>query len=125
MLKECVLIEPFKCDEDDSIVAVAKKLRSSKIRHIFVVDSKDYPIGIISTTDINNRAVAEGKDPNKVAAKDIMSKPIEVYDIEEEALKVYRSMAKNKRLLCAVTKNKKFVGMLSIDALLHCITHPK
>ena len=82
MISKCTLIEPFYCKEDDSVVEVAKKLRGTTIRQIFVVDEKTYPVGLISTTDINNRVVAEGKDPKKMKAKEIMSKTIDIFKKE-------------------------------------------
>jgi len=117
-LNQCTLIEPFKCSEDDSVVEVAKKLRPINLRHIFVVNKEDYPIGIISVIDISNRVVAEAKDASKLTAKDIMSKPIDVCDINDEVEKVYQTMVEKQRVLNPVVKDKKMIGIITLPHLL-------
>jgi hypothetical protein len=97
-VKDCVLIEAFKCNEEDSVVDVAKKLREYTLRHIFVVNKEDYPVGLISVTDINNRVVAEGKNPNELKAKDIMTKPVDVIDENDDINAVYKSMLEKNRV---------------------------
>ncbi len=114
MLERCTLIEPFYCQENDTIVDVAKKLRTSTLRQIFVVNDQTYPVGVISTTDINNRVVAEGKDASSLRAKDIMSIPIEVYDVRMDAGEVYREMRDRRRMMCAVVDQGKFIGMVTL-----------
>lgn len=114
MLERCTLIEPFYCGENDTVVEVAKKLRTSTLRQLFVANEQKYPVGMISTTDINNRVVAEGKDAHSLKAKDIMSKPIEVYDVHMEAADVYREMRDRKRMMCAVVDHEVFIGMVTL-----------
>ena len=84
-VKDCVLIEAFKCNENENVVEVAKKLSEVTLRHIFVADDNEYPVGIISVLDINNRVVAENKNLAETTAKDVMSAPIRVAKMEEDA----------------------------------------
>ena len=121
MLRE-ILIEPSSCRKNDTAVEVASKLKGSMQRHIYVVDESNYPVGIISTTDINNRIVAEGKDPRRLDACDIMSSPIEVYDIEHDPIEMYKDMMSNKRLTCAVIEGDKFKGIITLNRLVTAIT---
>ncbi len=122
MINKIELISPLKCTLKEKAVDIAKTLRESAQRHIYVVDEDDMPIGIISTTDMNNKIVAEGKDPKSITAEDIMSAPIEVYDKEEDAIKVYKEMTANKRWTCAIVEKKKFIGILSLNRLIIHIT---
>lgn len=124
MIKNCRLIEPFTCKQIDSIVDVAKKLKPILLRHIFVVDKNEKPIGVISVIDIINRVVAENKDASKLTAKDIMTTPIEVYDINDDEIVVYKKMVKDKRTLCAVTDKDKIVGIIQLGELIKFITMP-
>lgn len=117
-VKECVLIEAFKCNEEESVVDVAKKLREFTLRHIFVVDNENYPVGLISVTDINNRIVAEGKNPNELKAKDIMTKPVDVIDENDDIKEVYKLMLEKNRVMNPVVKDKKIVGMITIHQLM-------
>ena len=52
-IKECILIEPYTCEEGDTVIEVSRKLRQTTLRHIFVVDKEMRPVGIISVIDIN------------------------------------------------------------------------
>lgn len=117
-IKDCVLIEAFKCKEDESVLEIAKKLRTYTLRHIFVVDKKDYPVGIISITDINNRVVAEGKDIHKTKGKDIMSEPVEVADIEDDLENLYEAMVNKHSVMEPVVKDKKMIGIITIHQIL-------
>jgi len=117
-IKNCVLIEAFFCNENDSVIDVAKKLREISLRHIFVVDENKSPIGIISVIDINNRVVAEGKNLNDLFAKDIMSKPIEIYDIDDEIEEVYKEMISKNHVMSPVVKNNEMIGIITIHQLL-------
>lgn len=117
-IRDCILIEAFKCHEDDSVVNVAKKLREITLKHIFVVDKKDYPIGIISIVDINNRVVAEAKDPHNLKAKDIMSKPIDVVDIDDDLEDFYEKLVEKNHVMAPVTDNNKMIGIITIHQIL-------
>ena len=71
-VKNCTLLKALNCDIDEDIVNVAKILKQNKQRRIIVIDNNQVPLGIISTTDMNNKVVAENKDLQKLKAKDIM-----------------------------------------------------
>ncbi len=117
-IKDCFLIEAFKCSENESVIDVAKKLKYISLRHIFVVDDKDYPVGIISLIDINNRIVAQGLSPKNLKAKDIMSKPIEVADVEDEVNDFYKRLISKNYVMSPVTKDKKMAGIITIHQLI-------
>ena len=120
-IKECVLIEPYTCNEDELIVEVAKKLRKTTLRHVFVVNKESHPQGIISVLDINNRVVAEGKDPAVMKAKDIMTKPIDLINFADDAELVAKSMIQKSRAMNAVVRDKKIVGIITITELLRMV----
>ena len=122
MLKEIKLLTPVTCKEDESAIEVAKKLKDSLQRHIFVIDAKGFPIGIISTTDINNKVVAAGKDAAITESKEIMTQPIEVYNTEEDAVQVYKEMMNNKRLSCVIVEGSDFKGVFTLNRLINYIT---
>ena len=62
-----------KCDSNAAISEVAKLIKDNKVRHVFVVEHNKL-VGVVGGIDINNKVVAEGKDPKHVKAKDIMNK---------------------------------------------------
>ena len=117
-IKDCVLIEPFKCSQDESVVDVARRLREITLRHIFVVDENEYPVGIISMMDVNNRVVAEGKNPSEVKAKDIMTASIDVADHEDETEEFSKKMLEKNHVMDPVVEDGKIIGIITINQLL-------
>ncbi len=117
-INDCNLIEPFICRSDDTVESVAKKLRTTTLRHIFVVDDNDYPVGIISVMDINNRVVAEGKDAKAIKAHDIMSRPIDIVEDTDDALTTVKNMIKHNRVMNAVVADNKIKGIITLNELI-------
>ena len=66
LVKNCTLIKPLYCKKNTNVVEAAKILRDNQQRRIIVVDDKEHPIGIISTTDMSNKVVAGNKDASKL-----------------------------------------------------------
>ena len=119
IVKNCTLIKSLCCKKDVSVVEVARILRDNKQRRIIVVDEHESPIGIISTTDINNKVVAENKDASKLRAKDIMTSPIYlVCDIDENLNEVFKKMLHHESFFCPVTKDSKLYGVLTYGELM-------
>lgn len=115
-IKECVLIEPFICNETETVAQVAKKLRETTLRHIFVIDENNVPKGVISVLDMNNRVIADEKDPKTTLAKDIMSTPVDVYNLEDDAKEVCEKMASKNRVMNPVLNEEgKMVGIITIN----------
>ncbi len=116
-VRDCMLIEPFTCEEDENIVDIAKKLRKTTLRHIFVV-RQGYPVGIISVIDISNRVVAEGKDPKTTAGKDIMSAPVDVISEDDDAQTAAKVMMQKTRVMNPVVRDKKMIGIITLNQLI-------
>lgn len=123
-LKDCKIRKVLECESSENILDIAKKLRDNKERHIIVTDKK-FPIGIISTTDINNRVVAENKNLLKTKAKDIMTSPILVKDINEPTTMTYIEMIKNNTFSCPVTEDKKLIGTIDLKEIMNHIVKLK
>lgn len=117
-VKDCVMIEPFTCNEEENVVEVAKKLRKTTLRHIFVVNNDMQPTGVISVVDINNRVVAEAKDPKALKAKDIMSKPVDIISINDDVKSTAKLMMEKNRMMNPVVKEQKMVGIITLAELL-------
>ena len=118
-VKDCTLIKPLSCRKETNVVEVAKMLRDNKQRRIIVTDENEYPIGIISTTDINNRVVAEKKDPSKLKAEDVMTSPIYLTcDIDDNLNDIFKKMVEHESFFCPVTKENKLHGVLTYGELI-------
>lgn len=123
-IKNCTLINPLSCKEDMNVVEVAQILRDKKQRRIIVVNENNEPIGIISTTDVNNRVVAENKNASKLKAKDIMTKPIYLTcDINDNLNDIFKKMVEHDSFFCPVTKDGKLYGVLTYGELIRHVRH--
>lgn len=120
-VRNCNLRKTIYCRDSESALKVAKKLKSSGQRHIFVIKNKKV-IGIISTTDINNRLVAMGKDPKKTMARDIMTRNVLIKNLSDDLVPVYLEMLRKKVYSCPVVSNGKLKGILDLkEAMNHII----
>jgi len=116
-IRDCKLKEVLSCDKYENLVEVAKILREKHQRHMIVTDKKK-PIGIISTTDICNRLVAENKNPMKTKAEEIMTAPILTKDINENLTQAYIEMIKENIFSVPITEDEKLKGTLELkDAM--------
>lgn len=123
-INDCKLRTVISCNKNEDTVSIAKKLRDNKERHIIVTDNEK-PIGIISTTDINNRVVAENKDLKKTKAESIMTSPIIVKDINEPLVQTYIEMIKQNIFSCPITRDDKLIGVLDLKELMNHIVKLK
>ena len=116
MIKYCELLIAVTCKENDNIVGIAKKMRDKEIRHIYVIDDNESPLGIISTTDITNRVVAEGRDINLTIAKEIMTSPIKSINENEDVKSAYGYMGQNNHFAILVVDDKNQIkGVLTFN----------
>ncbi len=117
-IKDCKLMKALSCDRKKSIVDAAKILREKKQRRIIVTE-EDYPVGIISTTDMNNRVVAEDRKPSELLAEDIMTSPIFlICDSEDSVSEVFKEMVDHKSFFVPVVEDKKLKGIITYGELL-------
>jgi len=100
-------------NESESIVSISKLMKKNAVGSIVVIEGKKAN-GIITERDIVYKVNAEGKDPSKIMAKEIMSSPIIVITPEatlEEAAKAMKRH--NIKRLPVINKGKELVGIIS------------
>ncbi|MBI2542296.1 CBS domain-containing protein [Candidatus Woesearchaeota archaeon] len=118
LVKDCTLIKPLYCKKEANLVEVAKLLRQNKQRRITVIDENEFPVGIISTTDINNKVVAENKNASELKAESIMTSPIYLTcDINDKLNDIFNRMLKHESFFCPVTKEGKLYGVITYGEL--------
>jgi|SRR3989344_611801 len=117
MINKEELQDAVFCKEKDTILEVSKILRDTQSRHIIIVNENLKPVGIISTVDINNRVVAEGKNASSLKALDIMTKPIETVELDSDYNEAYRKMIGKGTYSIPVTKDGKLIGLLGFNQL--------
>tara|TARA_E500000305_G_scaffold108073_1_gene109567 strand:+ start:780 stop:1262 length:483 start_codon:yes stop_codon:yes gene_type:complete len=106
---------------DMPVSEMAKMMRKDDIGAI-PVGKDDKLIGMVTDRDIALRVVAEGRDPAKTTAEEIMTKGI-VYCRTTETVEdaVHLMDQKKIRRLPVIDDNKRLVGMLSLGDISHAV----
>ena len=101
---------------------IAKKMRDYDVGAIPVCEGGK-TIGMVTDRDIAIRALANGKDPSKLEAKDVMSRKVLYCRDSEEAEDAIRIMEKNRvRRLPVLNEAQKLVGMVSLGDISHALS---
>jgi len=109
---ECELLDDCEISLGKSVTEAAKSLKKNKARHVYVVKNK-VPMGVVSSIDIVNDVIAEGKSSNKTKVEEIMRYPIHAIDFEDSIVDAYFKLAKFNMVVIPVLKNKRIVGLLT------------
>lgn len=120
-----VMSTNFKFMAPDSPVSkVAQQMRDLDCGFMPLAEN-DKMIGMITDRDITIRAVAEGKDPAKVMARDIMTeKTFYCYD-DQDVEEVCNNMGEIQvRRLPVVNREKRLVGIVSMGDLAQAASRP-
>jgi CBS domain-containing protein len=104
---------------DTPLPELAKMMHDQDIGAI-PIGENDRLIGMVTDRDIVCRAVAKGKDPTKLTARDVMTKGISYCQTEHDLEEALKLMEKQKiRRLPVIDENKRLVGMLSLGDISH------
>ena len=119
IVQNCTLIRALKCNDTQTAYDAANVLKENKQRRLIVVGSDEKPIGILSTTDINNKVVAENKIAKDTKVQDIMTSNIYlVCDVNDDLNQIYKKMHEHETFFVPVTKNNKLYGILTYAELM-------
>ncbi|MGZ3697969.1 MAG: CBS domain-containing protein [Bdellovibrionota bacterium] len=112
MTKNVQFVSPDATIQD--VAGQMKKLDCGSIP----VGENDRLIGMITDRDIALRAVAEGRDPSKTLARDVMSHSV-VYSYEDEECSeaAHIMEAKQIRRLIVLNRDKRMVGIVTVGDL--------
>jgi CBS domain-containing protein len=96
------------------LTELAKLMRDEDIGAI-PIGENDKLIGMVTDRDIAIRGLADGKDPKKLTARDVMTKAIHFCRTEQNVEDAAKSMRSNKvRRLPVINDRKRLVGMLAL-----------
>jgi CBS domain-containing protein len=102
-------------DPDSSVSYAATLMRRRKIHSVVVkISVKDNSYGIVTTTDIRDKIVAEGRNPAETAVREIMSGPIITGRAEWTLMECSQVMQKHKiHHLPIADEGGMLIGMIS------------
>ena len=101
----------------DSVFEAASRMMSHGVGAV-VVESGGRPEGIVTEKDLIKRVLIEGKDPKKVACREIMSRPLVTIDPEASILKAVTLMKDKEIRRIVVVKGGRMVGIVTEKELI-------
>ena len=118
MTKEVIVKEAMKTnlavvDPSITILDAAKLMKKRKIGNV-IVALDNQPIGILTESDVLKKVVAEGKNPNHVLVKDVMSTPVLTTDPYVSLEKVLDKMNKCNVRRLPVIENNELIGIITL-----------
>jgi CBS domain-containing protein len=116
-VKDIMTKNPEFVKPETNVKQAAEKMASLDVGFLPVGDQSN-PVGVITDRDIVLRCVAEGKNPEDVLIKDIMTKDIKHLSEDSSIEEAGRIMSQNKiRRTLVVDKNNRTVGVISLGDL--------
>lgn len=109
---------------DSPVAQVAQAMRDMDVGFMPLAEN-DKMIGMVTDRDITVRAIAEGKDPAKTQARDVMTpKTYYCYD-DQDVEEVCNNMGEIQvRRLPVVNRDKRLVGIVSLGDLSQSASRP-
>lgn len=106
-----------------SVTMIAKIMRDQDIG-VVPIGEDDKLVGIVTDRDIVCRCVSERGDPNKLTARDVMTKGV-LYCLHDEEIEDAIHIMENNQIrrLPVIGKDKRMVGMLSLGDVSHSVPH--
>lgn len=102
-------------DPDSTVLEALSKMRRRYLNSLIVQKTSDSPeYGIVTSTDICDKIVAQGKNPVEVKIRDIMASPLISVDPEQTIFECAKLMSEHHiHHLPVVDENKEVIGMIS------------
>lgn len=110
MTRDVEVISP-----NDTVRAAAQKMRDHNIGFLPVCDG-DRIVGVISDRDLAVRVIAEGRDPETVLSRDLLSQPVHFCFTDQEVGDAARMMRDKqiRRLIVLDRGSKRLAGVVSL-----------
>jgi CBS domain-containing protein len=113
-LKEIMTRDVEVVHPDDSLLLAARKMRDNDIGFLPVCDG-DRLIGVVSDRDLAIRAVAEGRDPDTIIGRDLVTSPV-MYCYEDQDINEAAQLMRDNQIrrLVVLNRSKRLVGVVSL-----------
>jgi CBS domain-containing protein len=112
-IRDFMTANPFTIDADKSVAYAAKMMKDEDVGLAPIVEG-DRLIGTVTDRDIAIRVVAEGKDPESTAVREIASKQLVTIDPDQDLDEALRLMAQHQvRRLPVVEEDGRLVGVVA------------
>ena len=113
ILRDCMSSPVISVPENTTVKEAAQTMADKGVSCILVQGQDDY-LGIFTTSDLVERVVAKGLDPNATKTLSVATSPILTIDMFLTPEEANEKMLSNKVKRIGVTKGRKIVGIISI-----------
>lgn len=103
--------------ENDSCETLAKRMRDHTVGCV-VVEKDDRAVGVVTDRDLCIHCVAEGKDPKRTAAEDVMDRTVHTVEADTGIYEACEAMQRHSVRRLPVTENGKLAGIVTLDDML-------
>ena len=102
--------------EDEPIESALMLMKSRHFRHLPVVDSTKKIVGLVSDRDLYR-----GLSCDEVSVSQVMIKEFKTVDLKTDIKEIVSLMVSMKVSAFLVTRDKKIIGIITSDDLLHLL----
>jgi CBS domain-containing protein len=112
-VRDAMTARPRAATPDTPVSEIAAIMQRDDVGAVpLIVD--DRPVGIVTDRDIVTRAIAAGKDPRGMPAREVASEEIVVVHTDDDLSDALELMARHRvRRLPVVDNDERLVGMLA------------
>jgi CBS domain-containing protein len=101
---------------DETVLAVADRMKTRNVGTMVVVDAENRPVGIVTDRDLVVRCMAARRDPSLTSVEDVMTgKPTTVTQHGARDISLLLMKEGGFRRLPVVDDARRLVGLLSLD----------
>ncbi len=111
-------LELWATGPDASIAEAARVMTNAGIGALAVVNEYGQLIGIITERDLITRVMVHGVDPENVKVRDVMTRDVEVVELNAPTLTALEKMTRRNCRHLPVMDGDQVVSMLSVKDLL-------
>jgi CBS domain-containing protein len=123
LVRDIMNATPVTAGAQDSVLAVARRMRAGNIGAIPIVDDQQRPIGLLTDRDIVLRCVAENRVPERCRVGDILSGQVIAVDADRTLEYASRLMAEHQVRRLPVVERGRLIGMISLGDI--AVRHPE
>jgi CBS domain-containing protein len=115
-VEEIMTTNPRTVNVDDPVLQAAQVMRDNDIGDVIVVEDGQVT-GIVTDRDIAVRAVADGRDPESTAVREIATTGVQAIEPDASVDDALRMMREHDIRRLPVVKNGRPVGIISLGDL--------
>ncbi len=112
LARDIMVTDPVTVNPDATVYQIAKVMAEKNIGSVIVVENERV-VGIVTEEDLIRRVLAEGRDPNRTRAGDIMSRPVVHVSPDTEVKEVALLMARLGIGHIPVIEGNRLVGIIA------------